>query len=376
MKKTIREIYNDVEKTSKSDLSYDSYCVVLEALQKKYEHGMLVESIQSDNELVYWVHAVLENQNSVHENIFSNFAAAIQKAKEQVVETGNTLMTKALSITEKFMKTFGQTFEALKRFAAKVSDKLDDLFVLVRDKVFYDAIIYLKNMAVKTGVTLTKMYQKYNASHKELSHLVFGKIDASPLGIAIKNGIKSLQDYLDAHPSLKLALGPVVAYVLYYIWTKMVFKAELLYDFDWTMNWNALFGSYDLVQIFAGESGLEFLTWFTLGNLGFPSASWLDGDLAAIFGGWGNHILAGLVTFLFYLYDKKPELFDNPILREIQKQVCGRNEQANMPRNIEAIKNYAIMNKIYIQRKGPTCSMSGGASAPEHPGLEQAPQPT
>lgn len=54
-----------------------------------------------------------------------------------------------------------------------------------------------------------------------------------------------------------------------------------------------------------------------------------------------------------------------------QKQVCGRNEQANIPRNIEAIKNYAVANKIYIRRTGPTCSMSGGASAPEQIGLTQ-----
>lgn len=361
MKQSFKEIFQCIENNDKI-VTYTEYMSVIEALEWKQRCGVLQESYESNYDLAYWVETVIlyKNELNLQESFAEDFLAKVKTTKEK---TTNKLLRIALGITERFQTAFGQIFNTLSNFTEKIGAKMNDLFALLREITVYEAFIYLKQKVKEIPILIAKLYGIYTDAYRKASNLIFGALDQTIIGKGTKVVLEKLQEILDEHPEVRLVVGPLIAYALYYIWTKMVFKGDFIYDFNWTTNWNAMFGDIDILEIFAGSEGLELLTWFGLGQLGFPSVKWLDGSLFNLFDGWGNHILAGLVTLLFFIYSKKPELFDNPILNAIQNELCKRNPPQHLP--VKKVTEFAFMHKIYIKKSGPNCTLAAKEDEPQ-----------
>ena len=146
----------------------------------------------------------------------------------------------------------------------------------------------------------------------------------------------------------------------------MVFKGDFIFDFNLITALESAIGKIDIVEIFGGAAGVELITWFGLAYVPIvPSASWLDGDnmkaLLGPFAGYGNHILAGVVTLLYYIIKNKKELFDNPILAALQKKICSAG--AETPSSSKALVAMGKGTGFYTNKTA--CNLGGGGGEDE-----------
>lgn len=354
MKQSFRNIFDTVDSNNNS-LSYDNYVLVIEALEWKYKSGILIESIDNDESLVYWIQTIKDNRNKLNEMTAEDFTNAVQKTKVHALALGNKVMSDAISILDKFKKSFSVSYECFLQLGINFNLGISEIFNTLKERGLWEAIKSVKGLATSF---ISDLYLSYSTAHKEASALIFGSIDKTKIGLYLRSSTNKIQGLLNDNPNLKIILGPIIAYTLYYIWTKMIFKGEFLYDFDWTVNINAFLGDFDIEGLFSGESGIELLTWFALGLAHmFPTATWLNGDLASIFGGWGNHALAILTTIIIYLSNKYPKILERPLFIELKKKLCDRDTKMSLnQKGIDSLTKLAIKKGIYKPSKSKPCN--------------------
>lgn len=352
MRQSLSEIYENVEQQS-NNLSYNDYLMVIDALEWKNKSNILKESLINDD-LVYWIETVRTN-NYLNEWSINDFTNLVLKTKEKAQSSGKITLFQATSILEKFKRTYQVTYEAFLELGIELQLGMNEVFNTLREKGLWEAIKKTKNVAIQTTANL---YNIYTSAYKETSEIIFGTIDRTKIGELLEKGTDKIQALVKENPKLKYLLGPIIGYTLYYIWTKMVFKGDFLYDFDWSINVRAFLGDFDVVEIFSGQSGVELLTWFALGITDmFPSASWLDGQLSSLFGGWGNHALAVLTTIMIFIHDKYPQVFERPLIKAIKNKLCKRDQKMSLkPPVIENLKVLALRQKVYKPCNGPQCN--------------------
>ena len=70
----------------------------------------------------------------------------------------------------------------------------------------------------------------------------------------------------------RVAIGAFLAYVAWETWNTMVFKGDLIYDYDFSQAWNAIKGNFDISGWFlSDDGGFETLLWLIAGYLGMGS---------------------------------------------------------------------------------------------------------
>lgn len=353
---SLSQIYESVEARKNGELCYNDYLIVVQSLEWKYKDNTLTESLETETDLVYYVEALKSNQNNLNEWNLADLSKAVAAAKAKAKAVGNSVLAHASDMVEKFKKTYAATYESFVELANKLNLGMDEVFNTFKEKGMWEGVKAAKNVAIET---VANLYTTYKSAYDDTSKLLFGTISDSKMGHFLKSGAEKIQELVKKYPKLKYLLGPIIAYTLYYIWTKMVFKGDFIYDFDWSVQFKALLGDFDVVEIFSGQGGVELLTWFGLGVVGmFPSAAWLDGELKSIFGGWGNHALAMIVTLLIFINKKYPKLFDRPLIKAIKQKLCKR-KTGPMPieRNgIANLKALALKKKVYKPCNINSCS--------------------
>ena len=357
MRKSLSEIYQVVERrsTESTELNYHDYVLVLDALELKERVGVLNESFAQEDDLVYWIETLRNHNKRLNEWTVKDFSELVSKTKAKALESGKTMLSKAAAILEKFRSAYAVTYDAFVQLGRNLGLGMNEVFNTLREKGLWEALKTVKKVAIEG---ISDLYTLYTSAYKETSEIIFGSIDRTKIGEYLEKGTIKIQDLVKEHPKLKYLLGPIIAYTLYYIWTKMVFKGDFLYDFDWSTNFKAFLGDFDVVEIFSGQGGVELLTWFALGltNM-FPSAAWLDGELQTLFGGWGNHALAVLATIMIFLHEKYPQIFERPLIKAIKSKLCKRDQKLSMKKPaINNLRNLALSRRIYRPCKGPKCN--------------------
>lgn len=345
MNKSLRAIYESVE-AQNTELTYNEYLTVITALEWKHQAGILTESFNTEDDLVYWVEAVRNFNGNLNEWSITDFTDLIKSTKEKAIAAGQQAMAIATSIVEKFKQAFALTYDAFLTLAIEFHLDMNQVFQTLREKGLFEALKQTKTMVMNGAANL---YNAYTTAYDEASEIIFGTINRTELGSKLEIASEKIDQLVKEYPNLKYILGPVIAYTLYYIWTQMVFKGDFIYDFDWSTNFDALLGDFDVRGIFSGKAGVELLSWFALGLTGmFPSAAWLDGELSSLFGGWGNHILAVLATLLIIISKKNKALFDTPLIQAVKKKMCQRKSKMAMkPDMVDSLMGIALKKKIF-----------------------------
>jgi hypothetical protein len=353
MKHSLREIYDQVS-TQSDDLTYTEYLTVVEALEWKEKSGILVESVNDDTDLIYWVETVRTNRTNLNEWSLEDFTNKMKETKAKAIVMSNKAMAQAISLVAKFKSSFSVTYDAFVQLGINMKLGMSEVFNTLKEEGIWAAIKSVKGVA---GTFISDLYVSYTTAYKEASDLIFGSISKTRLGKGLENVAERMQELVEEHPNLKFILGPIIAYALYYIWTKMVFKGDFIYDFNWSTNIDAFLGNYNIVEIFSGTEGIELLSWFALGLSDmFPTASWLDGELASLFGGWGNHALAILATVLIFIYKKYPHIAEKPLIKGLQNKLCNRDKKLSMkPGASRSLIDLGIKQGVYTKVGGPKC---------------------
>jgi hypothetical protein len=353
MRKSLSEIYESVEQKN-SELSYNEYVLVIDALEWKEKAGVLKESLNNEDDLVYWVESVRINQSNLNEWSIEDFSNLVNTTKEKAIAAGKTTLKVAIDLVDKFKDAYAVTYDAFLQLGIGLKLGMNEVFNTLREKGLWEALKSVKTLAIES---ISDLYTLYTSAYKETSDIIFGTIDKTKIGEYLEKGTNKIQELVKAHPKLKYLLGPIIAYTLYYIWTKMVFKGDFIYDFDWSTNFRAFMGDFDVVEIFSGQGGIELMTWFALGLSDmFPSAAWLDGELQSLFGGWGNHALAILATIMIFLHDKYPQVFERPLIQTIKNKLCKRDQKLNMKKTaIDTLRELGVRRNVYKPCDGPKC---------------------
>lgn len=169
-----------------------------------------------------------------------------------------------------------------------------DMYKLMKSFGF-SFVKILKTLHDLTGIVRTGLFETF----KDLSDTtIFKKFRA---------GTVKWDDVTDKHPVLKKVTGPMVAGLIFFMWTQMTFIGNLDYDFNFDTIAAALKGSYSLEDVFGGPQGLMLIALFSTGGL--ISVPWLGGTLY-------NLILA-----LTYTGIKKISGSDYKVVQKIKSKV-------------------------------------------------------
>jgi hypothetical protein len=134
---------------------------------------------------------------------------------------------------------------------------------------------------------------------------------------------------------LKMGLGSYLAYLSWEIWNTMVFKGDLIYDYNFSGAIDAIKGKYDLSEWFFSDSGTETLIWYFLGALGMPSIA-PESKMAQI-------TLAIVVTVIVIWIKKHPNEWKNFLDSKFVKKIMEIYE--NSKKRI-ILKSEEVLNKV------------------------------
>lgn len=121
-------------------------------------------------------------------------------------------------------------------------------------------------------VNLWDLLKKGFHLYEKLIGVIAEYLADSPVGKWTEERLSELDSFLEKHPVVKAAGGPVVAGLLVYIWLNMTFTGNFVYDFDFSLILLALTGKYSLSKLFSGKDGHKLLLLLATGMLGltFP----------------------------------------------------------------------------------------------------------
>lgn len=119
---------------------------------------------------------------------------------------------------------------------------------------------------------------------------LFRELQDSTVLQRIKDGALKVDDFFDAHPIIKKLSGPVLAALLFWMWTQAMFIGDPWTDLDMSTIGAALTGRYSFTDLFTTPEGLAGLALFASGIL-LPGigVAWLGSNSA-------NVVLALLFT--------------------------------------------------------------------------------
>ena len=156
----------------------------------------------------------------------------------------------------------------------------------------------------------------------------------------ILNGIKKY--------GIVIGIGSFLAYLAWNIWCTMIFKGELIYDYDFSAALNAVKGNYNIGEFFFDESGIETLFWLLAGIAGVKSVT--------SFSEMTNIVIMAVVTIYRKLEGKFEEFKDTKTYKFIVEKykAIGReffdvyNEIDDIEKGVELTKKHNILKPINV----------------------------
>ena len=171
-------------------------------------------------------------------------------------------------------------FTFIKNISKQIGVQVSDLIKLFLNKGIFTlfakmkwSILELWKM-VKAGFDLYKSLFEAWAKFIRENKITKGIIQKTT------DKIKLVNDFFDNHPNLKKVGGVLIAGLLVYIWLNVSFVGHYNIDFDISTIIDALFGKFDLVDLFLSENGIIMLTTFITGKLTGLTFPYPGSDLA------------------------------------------------------------------------------------------------
>ena len=135
-----------------------------------------------------------------------------------------------------------------------------DVYKLLKAFGFSIKII-VKVLNDLTNIIRKGLFDTFNELHKSKVFQLF------------RREMATWDEVVKEHPILKKVTGPMVAGLMFFMWTQMTFIGNVDFDLDFTDISDALKGNYSLEQIFGSPQGLMLLSLFATGSL--ISVPWL-----------------------------------------------------------------------------------------------------
>lgn len=177
----------------------------------------------------------------------------------------------------------------IKDIAKEAKGKVSEWITILKDSKIFKFFEYF-------GFSLKKIYEfvkKYSSFIDSFFQLIADYVADTKVAKWTESELKKLDAFLEKHPILKKASGVAICALLIYINTQMVYVGDPVYDFDITVAFNALYGTYKLSEVFAGPSGIKLLLMLATGVL-VPTFNWSSASKAI-----------GLIGDMIYNYYKK-----------------------------------------------------------------------
>lgn len=211
---------------------------------------------------------------------FENFREILSEKEEKeynqlmnYIELYETFSTNSFMLKEfSFPKELKSKIDFVKTLATETGFKMKDLFNFLKDKKVFKLFSYV-GWSIKK---LAELIQTGFKVFKDLQLAIADFIAKSKIGRMTTDKIKDLSNYLDKHPKLKKYSGFAVAGLLILIWLNMSFTGDFFDDFDLSLVFQCLLGTYSLSEIFASKEGIRMLSLLALGmvtKISFPYPS-------------------------------------------------------------------------------------------------------
>ncbi len=183
-----------------------------------------------------------------------------------IIETGDYLNENVFDALTGAVK---KKVQFIRDFAEQAGRDIKEIVLLFKDTRVFK---FFKMISFNIG-KLWSMVKKGFRFYTELQKIIARYISETRVLKWTEGELKKLDEYLQEHPKLKRVGGVAVAGLLLFIWTRMSFTGDFVYDFDWSDLLLALSGTYTLHKLFSGEDGTRLLMLFASGvflGLSFP----------------------------------------------------------------------------------------------------------
>lgn len=169
-----------------------------------------------------------------------------------------------------------------------------DMYKLMKSFGFSFAMV-MKTLHDLTGIVRKGLFE------------VFEELHDTTIWQKFKAGTVKWDEVVAKYPILKSVTGPMVAGLLFFMWTQMTFIGNLDYDFDFSTIAAALKGNYSLEDVLGGPQGLMLVALFASGSL--ISVPWL------------GKTTYNLILALTYTGIKKVAGSDHKVVQKIKSKV-------------------------------------------------------
>jgi len=337
---------------------------------------------------------------TVSSNIADAAEATVDAAKSTITNWMNVAVEEAKKVIITFAKAMGEFGKALVEFLKGFGDvDYKAVWAMIKDADFVGLAKSAGSWLIKRVADGIVLYQKI---YETLNKGIFANLAGSKPVEALRNWIqKNLQDKLDAitdpntsNPEIKkiidekyngdikaalndkevlrltladkgvmktagglmfrTGIGTLLAYIAWETWNAMVFKGELIYDYDFGAALSAIAGNFNVADWFlSSDGGFETLLWLIAGKMGMGSLASSDTSF--------NIKLAVVVTLIMLWIKKYPETwkqiknsaFAKKVLTtyEESKKRIAETSQAIVDK-FTKVKNI-IMKTGFIKKGGP-----------------------
>lgn len=168
-----------------------------------------------------------------------------------------------------FPKELKAKLDFVKSLAKETGFKIKDLFNLLKDKKVFKIFSYVGWSITRLVELIQKGFQVY----KDLQLAIADFIKKTKVMKMTTDKINELSDFLEKHPKIKKYSGVAVAGLLVLIWLNMSFTGDFFDDFDISLVFQCMAGTYSLSEIFTSKEGIRMLSLFALGmvtKISFP----------------------------------------------------------------------------------------------------------
>lgn len=182
-------------------------------------------------------------------------------------------------IIERLSAKFKDGIEFIKKFTGIIKGNLLDML-----KVFKEKAIFAFFSKIKWSINeLISIVKKGYKLWRQLHDIIAKYIAETGIVAWSEKKLTELDDYLNAHPIIKRVGSLVVVGFLIYQWTSMIsFTGDIDFDFDQSLLFAAIVGSYSLAAIFATPDGIKMLMFIATGVLTGLTFPW-PGDAWILF---------------------------------------------------------------------------------------------
>ena len=169
-----------------------------------------------------------------------------------------------------FIRTMKKGFD---QFMKDSGMGLIALYKAIANRDFYKLLSALK-------FNITQIMKAIGAVQKlAASGLLYtlNEISGGNIQKKISTGAIKVNELIQKYPILSKVTKYVLAGLIIWMWTRMTFIGDFEFDFDLSIAFDALNGTYTLSHLLGTPKGLEFITLFFTGQFAGLSFDWIAG---------------------------------------------------------------------------------------------------